>query len=159
AVFGQERDGRAIRDHVREVISDARGNENYLRWLGSRQVSELTGDIESGFRAQADIDQHDVRFELAAGAARLRSGRHRTDHVNAAPLEQFAGSAEEFGAVIDDDAPHRHAPIVPGAFGFVIAASWHADAPASCQETWALAAQTRPPERASMVSAKRTVAR
>jgi hypothetical protein len=43
--------------------------------------------------------------------------------------------------------------MVPDAAGFVIAASWHADAPASCQETWALAAQTRPPERASMVSA------
>jgi hypothetical protein len=94
---------------------------------------EQARDIESGFRAEVNVDQSDVRAQLAAGSARLRSGRHGTDHGDALAFEQLAGNAEKIIVVIDDHASHRHAPIVPGEPGFVIGAITYAGPPASTQ--------------------------
>jgi len=127
--FGQERDRRAVRHHVREVVLGVHGNEDHEGQLRALLGSELAGDVKAVLLAEIDVNEGDIRLQLAAATACLGSGRHDVNDADPLAQEQLAGSQEEFMVVIDDEAPHGHDPSVQHAGVLGIAASRNVEPP------------------------------
>jgi len=127
--FGQERDRRAVRHHVSEVVLGVRRNEDHPQQFRPLPASELTGDVKAVFLAEIDVNEGDIRLQLAAPTACLRSGRRDANDADPLAQEQLAGSTEEFMVVIDDEAAHSHDLSVQHAGVLGIAASRNVEPP------------------------------
>ncbi len=127
----QERDSRGVRHHVAEILRGIGGDEDHARLIGASQAGELARNLEARLLAKVNVEQDNVRLQLTAGSACLRSRRRHPDHSDPGPLQEVAGGAQEVTIVVDDQATHGHGPRLPHEAVPAIAASWKAGPPGS----------------------------
>jgi hypothetical protein len=107
------------------------GDEDHARLIRADQVGKLARNVKARLHAEVNVDQDNVRLQLIAGAACLRSRRRDADHGDPGPLQQVARGAQEVTIVVDYHAAHGHGPRVHHEAAPAIAASWNAGPAAS----------------------------
>jgi hypothetical protein len=68
-------------------------------------VSEL---VEAALVAEVDVEERDVRPQLAGEPDRLGARRRHGHHPHPLALKQRAGGPQEVGAVVDDEQAQGH---------------------------------------------------
>jgi len=116
--FGQERDGRAGREQVGQVLSRVCRDHDDLDRLGRFPRRQLAGQVEAAFRAEFHVDQGDLGPGLAGLPHRVGRARGYRDHHESPALQGLAGDLEEAGVVVDQQAAYGHdVRLAPGPAG------------------------------------------
>jgi DNA-binding NarL/FixJ family response regulator len=116
--FGQERDSRAGREQVGQVLFGVRRDHDDLDRPGRVSGGQLAGQVEPALRAEFHVDQGYLGAVLAGVAHCVgRAGSYR-DHHEPPALQRLARDLEEAGVVVDQQAAYGHdlrlAPAGPG---------------------------------------------
>jgi DNA-binding NarL/FixJ family response regulator len=121
--LGQERDSRAGREQVGQVLFRVRRDHDDLHGQGRVFGGQQAGQVEPAFRTQLHVDQGDVRAGLPGLAHRLGRARGYRDHREAPGLQRLARDLEETRVVVDQQAAYGHAVRLARAQPASIAAS------------------------------------
>ena len=133
--LGQERDSRAGRDQVGQVLFGVRRDHDDLDGPGRVVRGQLAGQVEPALRAKFHVDQGDLGAGLPGVAHRVgRAGGHR-DHDESPALQRLARDLEEAGVVVDQQAAYGHDLRLARARPGSIAASWNIAGPAGRNPT------------------------
>ncbi len=119
APLRQERDARDLGYELFEIICGVGGDENHPRVFRACQPGKLTSHLEAGLLAKVNVQQDDIRLQLAVCTLRLRSGRGDTHDGDSLGRQQVTGSTQEVIVVVDDQAAPWHAPSMPRDSGYV----------------------------------------
>ena len=107
--LGQERDSRAGREQVGQVLFRVCRDHDDLDGLDRVVPRQLAGQVEPALRAEFHVNQGDLGAGLPGIAHRIgRAGGHR-DHDEAPALQRLARDLEEAGVVVDQQAANGHA--------------------------------------------------
>jgi serine/threonine-protein kinase PknK len=125
----QERDGRAGREQVGQVLFGVRRDHDDLDGLGRVFRGQQAGHVEPAFRAEFHVNQGDFGVGLAGLAHRVGRTRGERNHHEAPALQRLARDLEEAGVVVDQQAAYGHGVRLARAQPANIAASCNISGP------------------------------